>query len=81
MGMRIENEFTDLVLTSHAGLAALAQLLKAARLPALFGPNLKSVPEAANFAANIALSVLGKTDFKAVSAYRDNQVSRQSLLL
>jgi hypothetical protein len=29
--MRIDYEFTDLVLTSHAGLAALAQLLKAAR--------------------------------------------------
>jgi len=70
--MRIEYGFTDLALTSHAGLAPLAQLLKAARLPALFGPSLKTIPDAAIFTTQIALLALGKTDFEAVSAYRDD---------
>jgi hypothetical protein len=79
--MRIEYEFTDLVLTSHAGLVALAQLLKAARLPALFGPSLKTIPDASIFTTQIALLALGKTDFEAVSAYRDDPAFRRLLRL
>lgn len=79
--MRIEYGFTDLVLTSHAGLAALAQLLSAARLPALFGPSLKTIPDAAIFTTQIALLALGKTDFEAVSAYRGDPAFRRLLRL
>jgi len=79
--MRIEYGLTDLVLTSHAGLAALAQLLKAARLPALFGPSLKTLPDAAIFTTQIALLALGKTDCEAVSAYRDDRAFRRLLRL
>jgi len=77
--MRIDYGFTDLVLTSHAGLAALAQVLKAARLGALFGPSLKTIPDAAVFATQIALLALGKTDFEAVSAYRADPSFRKLL--
>jgi hypothetical protein len=66
-------------LTSHAGLAALAQLLSAARLPALFGPSLKAIPDAAVFTTQIALLALGKTDFEAVGAYRDDPAFRRLL--
>jgi hypothetical protein len=79
--MRIEYEFTDLVLTSHAGLVALAQLLKAARLPALFGPSLKTIPDASIFTTQIAMLALGKTDFEAVSAYRGDPAFRRLLRL
>jgi hypothetical protein len=44
--MRIECGFTELGLTSHAGLPALTQVLKAARLGAAFVPLLKTIPEA-----------------------------------
>ncbi|MFQ5616879.1 MAG: IS1380 family transposase [Anaerolineales bacterium] len=70
--MRLDYGFTDLVLTSHAGLAALSGLLRSARLPALFGPSAKTIPDAAIFTTQIALLALGKTDFEAVTAYRDD---------
>lgn len=66
--MRLEYGFTDLVLTSHAGLPAFADLLKAARLPGLFGASVKTIPDAAIFTTEIALLALGKSDFEAVSA-------------
>lgn len=71
--MRLEYGFTDLLLTSHAGLPAFAHLLKAARLSGLFGPSLKTIPDCALFTTQIALLALGKTDFEAVSAYRDDR--------
>jgi hypothetical protein len=79
--MRIEYGLTDLVLTSHAGLAALAQLLKAARLPALFGPSLKTLPDAAIFTTQIALLALDRTDCEAASAYRRDPAFRRLLRL
>ena len=79
--MRIEYGFTGLVLTSHAGLAALAGLLKAARLGSLSGPSLKTIPGAAIFTTQIALLALGKTDFEAVSAYRADPAFRKLLRL
>jgi hypothetical protein len=69
--MRIEDGFTDLVLTSHAGLPAFAQLLKAARLRAAFGPWLKTIPDADIFTTATTLLALGKCDFES-SAYRDD---------
>mgnify|MGYP002641210668 CR=1 FL=1 len=77
--MRLEYGFTDLLLTSHAGLPAFSQLLKAARLPALFGPSLKTIPDNAIFTTQIALLVLGKTDFEAVSAYRNDRAFARML--
>lgn len=77
--MRIEYGFTDLVLTSHAGLPAFAHFLKSARLPALFGPSLKTIPAAAIVTTEIALLALGKCDFEAVSAYRDDAGFRRLL--
>jgi hypothetical protein len=68
-------------LTSLAALAALAQFLKAARLPALFGPSLKTIPDAALFTTQIALLALGKTDLEAVSANRRDPAFRQLLRL
>lgn len=41
--------FTDLLLTSHAGLPAFSHLLKSARLPAVFGLSLKAIPDSAIF--------------------------------
>jgi hypothetical protein len=79
--MRIEHRFTDLVLTSHAGLAALAHVLKAARLPALFGASLKTIPDTTVFTTQIALLVLGETDLEAVSAYRNDPAFRRLLRL
>ena len=70
--MRLEYGFTDLFLTSHAGLPAFTYLLKAARLPALFGPSLKTIPDTAIYTPRIALPALGKSDFEAVSAYRND---------
>jgi hypothetical protein len=64
--------FTDLLLTSHAGLPAFSHLLKSARLPAAFGPSLKAIPDSAIFTTQIALLAIGKTDFEAVSAYRND---------
>ncbi len=77
--MRLEYGFTDLLLTSHAGLPAFAHLLKAARLPALFGSSLKTIPDSAIFSTQIALLALGKTDFEAVSAYRDDRAFKRLL--
>ena len=71
--MRLKYGFTYLLVTSHAGLPAFARLLKAARLPALFGPSLKSIPDSALFTSLIALPTLGKMDFEAVSAYRNDR--------
>ncbi|MCH9046519.1 MAG: IS1380 family transposase [SAR324 cluster bacterium] len=79
--MRLEYGFSDLLLTSHAGLPAFSHLLKAARLPALFGPSLKTIPDTAIYTTQIALLALGKTDFEAVSAYRDDVVFRRLLRL
>ena len=70
--MRIEYGFTDLLLTSHAGLPAFAQVLQAARLRAACGPSLKTIPDADIFTTATALLALGKCDFEAVSAYRDD---------
>jgi hypothetical protein len=70
--MEIEYGFTNLLLTSHAGLPALAQVLKSARLRAAFGPTLKAIPDADIFTTATALLALGKCDFEAVSAYRDD---------
>jgi hypothetical protein len=70
--MRIEYGFTDLVLTSPAGLPAFRQVLKAAQLRAAFGPSLKTLPEADIFTTATALLALGKCDCEAVSAYRDD---------
>jgi hypothetical protein len=70
--MRIEDGFTDLVLTSHAGLPAFAQLLKAAWLRAAFGPWLKTIPDADIVTTATALLALGKCDFEVVSAYCDD---------
>jgi hypothetical protein len=69
--MRIEYGFTDLVLTSHAGLPAFAQLLKAARLPAGFGPWLKTITDADVLTTATALLALGKCNFES-SAYHDD---------
>jgi hypothetical protein len=69
--MRIEDGFTDLVLTSHGGLPAFAQVLKAARLRAAFGPSLKTIPGADVLTTATALLALGKRDFES-SAYRDD---------
>lgn len=71
--MELEYGFTDLLLTSHAGLPAFSHLLKAARLPALFGPSLKTIPDSAIYTTQVALLALGKTDFEAVNAYRDDR--------
>ena len=71
--MELEYGFTDLLLTSHAGLPAFSHLLKAARLPALFGPSRKTIPDSAIYTTHIALLALGKTDFEAVNAYRDDR--------
>lgn len=71
--------FTDLILTSHAGLPAFSHLLKAARLRAAFGPSVKAIPDSAIFTTQIALLALGKTDFEAVSAYRDDPAFTQLL--
>jgi hypothetical protein len=68
--MRIEDGFTDLVLTSHAGLTAFAQVLKAARLRAVFGPSLKTIPDADVLTTATALLALGKCEFES-SAYRN----------
>lgn len=70
--MRIEYGWTDLSLTSHAGLPAVADLLGAARLGQLFGPSAKQIPDAAIFTTQIALLALGQTDFEAVTPYRDD---------
>jgi hypothetical protein len=69
--MRIEDGFTDLVLTSHAGLPAFAQVLKAARLWAVFGSLLNTIPDADIFTTATTLLALGKCDFES-SAYRDD---------
>ncbi len=79
--MRLAYGFTDLILTSHAGLSALANLLKAARLPGLFGPSLKTIPDTAIYTTQIALLTLGKSDFESVSAYRDDVAFRRLLRL
>lgn len=71
--MELQYGFTDLLLTSHAGLPAFSHLLKAARLAALFGPSLKTIPDSAIYTTQIALLALGKTDFEAVSAYREDR--------
>lgn len=70
--MQIEYGWTDLSLTSHAGLPAVADLLGAARLGQLFGPSAKQIPDAAIFTTQIALLALGQTDFEAVTPYRDD---------
>jgi len=77
--MRLEYGFTDLLLTSHAGLPAFSHLLHAARLPALFGLSLKTIPDTAIYTTQIALLALGKSDFEAVSAYRDDVAFRRLL--
>ncbi len=79
--MRLEYGFTDLLLTSHAGLPAFSYLLQAARLPALFDPSLKTIPDTAIYTTRIALLALGKCDFEAVSAYRDDVAFRRLLRL
>jgi len=71
--MDLQFGYTNLQLTSHAGLPALAHILKAARLPALFGPSLKTIPDSTIYTTQIALLALGKTDFEAVSAYRSDR--------
>jgi hypothetical protein len=70
--MRIEYGFTDLLLTSHAGLPAFTEVLKGARLRAAFGPSLKTIPDTDIFTTATALLALGKCDFEAVSAYRED---------
>ena len=77
--MELRFGYTNLQLTSHAGLPALAHILKAARLPALFGASLKTIPDLAIFTTQIALLALGKTDFEAVSAYREDRSFRRML--
>lgn len=77
--MEIEYGFTNLLLTSHAGLPAFAQVLKAARLRAAFGPSLKTIPDADIFTTATALLALGKCDFEAVSAYRNDPAFTQLL--
>ena len=79
--MRLEYGFTELLLTSHAGLPAFSSLLKAARLPALFGPSVKTIPDHSIYTTQIALLALGKSDFEAVSAYRDDVAFRRMLRL
>ena len=79
--MRLEYGFTELLLTSHAGLPAFSYLLKAARLPALFGPSVKTIPDHSIYTTQIALLALGKSDFEAVSAYRDDVAFRRMLRL
>ncbi len=79
--MRLEYGFTELLLTSHAGLPAFADLLKAARLPSLFGPSAKTIPETAIYTTQIALLALGKSDFESVSAYRDDAAFKRMLRL
>ena len=79
--MRLEYGFTDLLLTSHAGLPAFSYLLKAARLPALFGPSAKTIPDHSIYTTQIALLALGKSDFEAVSAYRNDVAFRRMLRL
>jgi len=66
--MELQFGYTNLQLTSHAGLPALAHILKAARLPTLFGPSLKAIPDSAIYTTQIALLALGKTDFGAARA-------------
>jgi hypothetical protein len=77
--MELGYGFTDLLLTSHAGLPAFSHLLKSARLRAAFGPSVKTIPDSAIFTTQIALLALGKTDFEAVSAYRDDPAFTQLL--
>ena len=77
--MELGYGFTDLLLTSHAGLPAFTQLLKSARLRAAFGPSVKSIPQADICTTQIALLALGKSDFEAVSAYRDDPAFTQLL--
>ena len=79
--MRLKYGFTELLLTSHAGLPAFSYLLKAARLPALFGPSVKTIPDHSIYTTQIALLALGKSDFEAVSAYRDDVAFRRMLRL
>ena len=55
------------------GLPAFSHLLKSARLPWLFGPCVKTIPDAAMFTTQIALLALGKTGFEAVSACREDR--------
>jgi len=71
--MDLQYGFTGLLLTSHAGLPAFSHLLKAARLAALFGPSLKTIPDSAIYTTQIVLLALGKTDFEAVSAFREDR--------
>ena len=66
IGMRIEYGFKGLLLTSHAGLPSLAQVLKAARLRTALGPSLRTVPHADVFIAATALLSLGKCHFESV---------------
>ena len=77
--MELGYGFSDLLLTSHAGLPAFSHLLKAARLPAAFGPSLKAIPDSSIFTTQIALLALGKSDFEAVSAYRNDPAFTQLL--
>ncbi|MCH9046677.1 MAG: IS1380 family transposase [SAR324 cluster bacterium] len=70
--MRIEYGLTDRFLTSHAGLVCLYGLLRSARLQSLFGPTLKTIPDAVIFTVQTVLLALGKTDFEAVTAFRDD---------
>ena len=77
--MELGYGFTDLLLTSHAGLPAFSHLLKSARLRAAFGPSVKAIPDSAIFTTQIALLALGKTDFEAVSAYRNDPAFTQLL--
>lgn len=70
--MRIEYGLTSRFLTSHAGLVCLYGLLQSARLQSLFGPTLKTIPDAVIFTVQTVLLALGKTDFEAVTAFRDD---------
>ena len=68
--MRLEYGFTDLLLTSHDGLPAFSYLLKAARLPALFGPSVKTIPFHFQHQGwqNSTLIPVGQPNFKALNA-------------
>lgn len=72
--MEFEYGFTNRLLTSHAGLPALAQVSRSARSRAAFGPSLKTIPDADIFTTTTALLARGKRDFASRPGrdYRDD---------